>query len=158
MEFRIGKGIDVHRFVENRPLILAGVKIPHSKGLLGHSDADVVLHSLTDAILGALSWGDIGKWFPDTDSKYLNADSAGLLLEVWTKVKEEGWALQNADMTVLLELPKLRPHIDSMRERVSKILSEPIDKISIKATTTEKLGFTGREEGVMCDAVVLLGR
>jgi 2-C-methyl-D-erythritol 2,4-cyclodiphosphate synthase len=156
LDIRIGIGADVHQFMEGRPLILGGVLIPYTKGLLGHSDADVVLHALTDAILGALAWGDIGSWFPDTDPAYQGADSAVLLEKVWRKVREEGWNLGNVDITVLLQLPKLRPYIDSIRKRISEILSVSIDKISVKASTTEKLGFVGREEGIFCEAAVIL--
>ncbi len=158
MDLRIGTGADVHQFVEGRPLILGGITIPHDRGLQGHSDADVLLHALTDAILGALAWGDIGAWFPDTDPSYKNADSGKLLSTVWEKVLAEGWSLSNADVTVLLQLPKLRPYIDSIRERIAEILSVDKELISVKATTTERLGFVGREEGVFCEAVVLLKR
>lgn len=156
MEFRIGVGSDVHQLVDDRPLILGGVTIPHHKGLLGHSDADVLLHALTDAILGALAWGDIGSWFPDTDNAYKDADSAVLIKKVWLKVKEEGWRLNNLDVTVLAQAPKLRPYIDIIRKKISEILEVPFENVSVKASTTERLGFVGREEGVFCEAVVML--
>jgi 2-C-methyl-D-erythritol 2,4-cyclodiphosphate synthase len=155
-DIRIGIGADVHQFIEGRPLILGGVVIPYHKGLLGHSDADVVLHALTDAILGALAWGDIGSWFPDTDPAYKGADSAVLLDMVWKEVRKQGWDLGNLDITVLLQRPKLRPYIDSIRKRISEILCVGIDNVSVKASTTEKLGFVGREEGIFCEAVVIL--
>lgn len=156
MNIRIGSGTDIHAFVENRPLILCGVEIEHSRGLLGHSDADVGLHALIDAILGALAWGDIGSWFPDTDQKYKNIDSAILFKEVWAKVLEHGWSLSNCDLTFLLEKPKLRPHIDSMRAKMAELFGAGLDQVSIKATTGEKMGFIGREEGILAHAVVVL--
>jgi 2-C-methyl-D-erythritol 2,4-cyclodiphosphate synthase len=158
LEFRIGTGADVHQFVEGRPLILGGVVIPHDRGLAGHSDADVLLHALTDAILGALGWGDIGAWFPDTEQKYKNADSSELLSIVWDKVTGEGWTLNNTDITVLMQSPRLRTHIDHIRDRIASILGVETGKVSVKATTTERLGFIGREEGIFCEAVVLLAR
>lgn len=157
-EIRIGNGSDVHQFIAGRPLILGGIHIPHDKGLLGHSDADVVLHALTDAILGSLAWGDIGAWFPDTDEKYKGADSAELLSIVWEKVKSEGWSLGNIDITVLAQMPRLRPHIETMCAKIAEILDVPASLVSVKASTTEKLGFVGREEGIFCNAVVLLKR
>lgn len=156
MNIRIGSGTDIHAFAENRALILCGVEIEHSRGLLGHSDADVGLHALIDAVLGALAWGDIGSWFPDTDQKYKNIDSAILFKEVWAKVIEHGWALSNCDLTLLLEKPKLRPHIDSMRACLAELFGAGIDQISVKATTGEKMGFIGREEGILAHAVVVL--
>ena len=156
MNLRIGFGTDIHAFSENRPLILCGVTIPHNKGLLGHSDADVGIHALIDAILGALAWGDIGSWFPDTDEKYKDIDSLILFSEVWAKVVEHGWSLSNCDLTFLLEKPKLRPHIDTMRAGLAELFGAGLDQISIKATTGERLGFIGREEGILAQAVVML--
>lgn len=153
---RVGQGYDVHAFEQGRALRLGGVEIPHDRGLAGHSDADVLLHALTDAILGALAWGDIGSWFPDTDEKYRDVDSMQLLTEVWGKVKSEGWNLENADSIVIAQAPKLRPHIDSMRTRIAAAMDISVDRISIKATTTERLGFEGREEGIAASATVLL--
>ncbi len=155
-DFRIGHGYDVHRFCEGRPLILGGINIPHTHGLLGHSDADVLVHALMDAMLGALALGDIGKHFPDIDAAFEGADSIKLLEKVYTLVKEQGYVLSNADITVLAQAPKLAPHIDAMRECLAKALTLPVSKISIKATTTEKLGFEGRKEGISCHAVCLL--
>jgi 2-C-methyl-D-erythritol 2,4-cyclodiphosphate synthase len=156
MNIRIGSGTDIHAFAENRPLILCGLTIEHSRGLLGHSDADVGLHALIDAVLGALAWGDIGSWFPDTDQKYKNIDSSILFKEVWAKVLEHGWSLSNCDLTFLLEKPKLRPHIDTMRARLAELFGAGLDQISVKATTGEKMGFVGREEGILAHAVVVL--
>lgn len=158
MDLRIGSGTDIHAFSESRPLILCGVKIDHDKGLLGHSDADVALHALIDAVLGALAWGDIGSWFPDTDQKFKDIDSAKLFSEVWAKVVAHGWSLSNCDLTLLLERPKLRPHIDTMRGRLAELFGAGLDQVSVKATTGEKLGFVGREEGIMAQAVVMLVR
>ncbi len=158
MDLRIGSGIDIHAFIENRPLILCGVKLDHYRGLAGHSDADVAIHALIDAILGALAWGDIGSWFPDTDPQYKGANSVELFKQVWLKVTEKGWRLSNCDLTLLLEKPKLRPHIDSMRESLAGLLKADLDQVSIKATTGEKMGFIGREEGVLAQAVVILVR
>ncbi len=155
-DFRIGHGYDVHRFCEGRPLILGGVTIPHTHGLLGHSDADVLVHALMDAMLGALALGDIGKHFPDTDEAYKGADSIALLVKVYNLIKEQGYLLSNADVTVLAQAPKLAPYIDTMRETIARALTLPSSKISIKATTTEKLGFEGRKEGISCHAVCLL--
>ncbi|HMO17265.1 MAG TPA: 2-C-methyl-D-erythritol 2,4-cyclodiphosphate synthase [Oligoflexia bacterium] len=158
-DIRIGYGIDIHQFQVGRPLILGGCHIASEKGLMGHSDADVLLHSITDAILGALALGDIGSWFPDTDPEYKNADSKVLLSTVWNKVHSiDGWNLVNLDCTVILEKPKLRFYIDQMRESVAGILDADISRVSIKATTSEKLGFVGREEGISAQAVVLISR
>lgn len=153
---RIGQGFDVHQLVEGRPLILGGITIPHQKGLLGHSDADVLLHTIADACLGAIGAGDIGKHFPDTDIEFKDADSAKLLEHVWQLVKKQGLKLGNLDCTIMAERPKMAPHIDDMRKRISELLESDISQISVKATTTEKLGFTGREEGIASQAVVLL--
>ncbi len=153
---RIGQGYDVHKLVEGRDLILCGVKIPYEKGLLGHSDADVALHALSDAILGAAALGDIGKHFPDTDERYKGADSMVLLEEVVRIVKAEGYSVGNADITIVAEKPKLLHYIPKMRENVAKALSVDLTRVSVKATTTEKLGFCGRGEGISAMAVVLL--
>ncbi|MCK1995214.1 2-C-methyl-D-erythritol 2,4-cyclodiphosphate synthase [Peribacillus muralis] len=154
--FRIGQGYDVHQLVEGRPLIIGGITIPYEKGLLGHSDADVLLHTVADACLGAIGAGDIGKHFPDTDPEFKDADSAKLLRHVWALVKKEGYALGNADCTIIAQSPKMAPHIEAMRVRIAELLDSSIDKINVKATTTEKLGFTGRSEGIAAQAVVLL--
>ncbi|GGE83965.1 2-C-methyl-D-erythritol 2,4-cyclodiphosphate synthase [Priestia taiwanensis] len=154
--FRIGQGFDVHAFCEGRPLILGGITIPHEKGLLGHSDADVLLHTVSDAILGAIAEGDIGKHFPDTDMRFKDADSAVLLEEVWKLVEEKGYELGNLDCTIIAQRPKMRPYIDQMCARISELLHASIDQVNVKATTTEQLGFTGREEGIAAQAIVLL--
>lgn len=156
MSMRIGHGYDVHRLVLNRPLILGGVHIPFEKGLDGHSDADVLTHALMDAMLGAAALGDIGKLFPDTDDRYLNADSLALLREVANSVRQKGYVLANADVTVVAERPKLAPYIETMRNNLSKALSVSVDVVSVKATTEEGLGFTGRGEGISATAVCLL--
>ena len=153
---RIGFGYDVHRLVLDRDLILGGVKIEYEKGLLGHSDADVLLHSIADAILGAAALGDIGKHFPDTDPKYKGADSLMLLKEAYRKVLEAGYKLGNIDATVCAQAPKLMPYIEKMRENIADALSCDISLVSIKATTTEKLGFVGNGEGISSYAVCLL--
>jgi 2-C-methyl-D-erythritol 2,4-cyclodiphosphate synthase len=153
---RIGQGFDVHQLGENRPLIIGGVTIPYEKGLIGHSDADVLLHTISDAILGALALGDIGRHFPDTDPKYKGADSAELLKIVWNLAKEKGYRLGNADATIIAQKPKMAPYIPQMRERIAELLETEIDRVNVKATTTEKLGFTGREEGIAAMAVVCL--
>ncbi|MGG0763289.1 2-C-methyl-D-erythritol 2,4-cyclodiphosphate synthase [Bacillus paramycoides] len=154
--FRIGQGFDVHEFAEGRPLIIGGITIPHEKGLIGHSDADVLLHTIADACLGAIAAGDIGKHFPDTDPAFKDADSAILLQKVWEFVREQGYELGNLDCTIIAQKPKMAPRIESMRKRISELLETSIDNINVKATTTEKLGFTGREEGIASQAVVLL--
>ena len=153
MQFRVGTGFDVHALVENRPLILAGVRVPYEKGLLGHSDADVALHALMDALLGAAGKGDIGKHFPDTDDKYEGADSRRLLRVVVEMLRKDGWQVNNADVTIIAQRPKLAPFIATMRERVASDLGITEDAVNIKATTTEKLGFTGRGEGIAAEAV-----
>ena len=153
---RIGQGYDVHKLVEGRDCIICGVKIPYEKGLLGHSDADVALHALADAILGAAALGDIGKHFPDTDEKYKGADSRMLLREVVKKVAEKGYPVCNADVTIVAQRPKMLPYIEQMRKNVADDLNVGIDDVNIKATTTEKLGFEGRGEGISATAVVLL--
>lgn len=154
--FRIGQGYDVHQLVEGRPLIIGGITIPYEKGLLGHSDADVLLHTVADACLGAIGAGDIGKHFPDTDPEFKDADSAKLLQYIWAIVKKEGYSLGNADCTIIAQSPKMAPYIEEMRGRIAELLDASIDRINVKATTTEKLGFTGRGEGIAAQAVVLL--
>jgi 2-C-methyl-D-erythritol 2,4-cyclodiphosphate synthase len=154
--FRIGQGFDVHQLTEGRPMIIGGIHIPHEKGLAGHSDADVLLHTITDACLGAIGEGDIGKHFPDTDPAFKDADSAKLLEHVWELVKKRGYELVNADCTIIAQKPKMAPYIDQIKERIAKILETDIERINVKATTTEKLGFTGRGEGIASQAVVLL--
>lgn len=155
---RIGHGYDVHAFDASRPLILGGMEIPHDFGLKGHSDADVLLHTITDSILGALALGDIGKFFPDTDDKFKDADSRVLLSEVVSMMYEKGYEIGNIDAVVIAERPKLRGYIDAMRENVAALLKTDIANVNIKATTSEKLGFTGREEGIASEAVVLLNK
>lgn len=155
---RIGQGYDVHRLVEGRELWICGIQLQHSHGLLGHSDADVAIHALCDALLGALALRDIGYHFPDTDPAYKGADSKVLLAEVMKMVRERGWELGNADLTIMAEAPKFKPHIDAMRAKLAEVMSTSIDNVSVKATTTEGLGFTGRREGIAANAVVLLTR
>ena len=156
MDIRIGNGYDVHKLVEGRDLILGGVKIEYEKGLLGHSDADVLIHAIMDAILGAMAKEDIGYHFPDTSDDYLDIDSRVLLRRVYAMVKEEGYSISNIDATIMMQRPKLRPHIDEMRANIAKDLELSVDRVSVKATTTEKLGFEGREEGVSCMANTIL--
>lgn len=158
MDIRIGSGFDVHRLVEGRDLIICGVKIPHEKGLLGHSDADVATHALMDAILGAVSEGDIGKHFPDTDARYKGISSMLLLEEVNKLIAEKGYKIGNIDITIMAERPKFAPHILKMRETLSEHLGMGVEDISVKATTTEGLSFTGREEGIAASAVVILSK
>ena len=158
MQFRVGTGFDVHALVENRPLILAGVRVPYEKGLLGHSDADVALHALMDALLGAAGKGDIGKHFPDTDDKYEGADSRRLLRVVVEILQKDGWQVNNADVTIIAQRPKLAPFIATMRQLVASDLGIREDAVNIKATTTEKLGFTGRGEGIAAEAVASIIR
>ncbi len=153
---RIGHGYDVHRLTENRKLILGGVEIPYEKGLLGHSDADVLLHAIADAMLGALALGDIGKFFPDNDPKYKGADSLLLLKAVNDFIKAEGYQVGNIDATVIAQAPKLRPYIDTMRENIAKACDTEVENISVKATTEERLGFTGSGEGISAHAVCIL--
>lgn len=155
---RIGHGFDVHRLVEDRDLILGGVKIPYEKGLLGHSDADVLVHALMDALLGAAALGDIGKHFPDTDPDYAGADSLMLLRRVTLLLREKGYELENADMTLICQKPKLASHIEEMRRNIAEAASVSLDAISVKATTTEKLGFTGRGEGIAAEAVCIVDK
>jgi len=153
---RIGQGFDVHQLVEGRPCIIGGVKIPYEKGLLGHSDADVLLHTITDAILGALALGDIGKHFPDTDEAFKDADSVKLLEQVWVMVKERGYKLGNVDATIIAQRPKMLPYIPQMVEVIASVLEADHSQVNVKATTTEQLGFTGRGEGIASQAVVCL--
>ena len=154
--FRIGFGEDTHRLMADRKLILGGVDIPFELGLLGHSDADVLVHALMDAVLGALALGDIGLHFPPSDDRYLNADSMKLLDKVVEMMEKEGYRIGNADMTVIAEKPKMAPHIPAMRRNIAASLKTDLKDVSIKATTTERLGFTGREEGIAAFASVLL--
>lgn len=153
---RIGQGYDVHQLAEGRPFILGGIEISHDRGLLGHSDADVLLHTITDAALGAVGGGDIGKHFPDTDPEFKDADSRKLLTHIWQYVKEQGYELGNVDCTVIAQKPKLAPYIEQMRESIAGLLEADISQVNVKATTSEKLGFTGREEGIAALAVILL--
>lgn len=153
---RVGHGYDVHRLVESRKLILGGVEIPWEKGLLGHSDADVLTHALMDALLGAAALGDIGHLFPDKDPAYEGADSIELLKAVMDRLDEAGWKLGNADVTVIAQKPKLAPYIPAMRERLAKAMRAEIHQVSVKATTEEKLGFTGEGLGIAAHAVVLI--
>ncbi len=153
---RIGHGFDVHAFGEPRPLMIGGVEIPYHTGFIAHSDGDVALHALTDALLGAVALGDIGKLFPDTDMQYKNADSRGLLREVYRQILAQGYQVGNVDVTIIAQAPKMRPHIDNMRAVIAQDLNCDIAQVNVKATTTEKLGFTGRGEGIACEAVALL--
>ena len=155
---RIGHGYDVHRLTPGRKLILGGVLIPYEKGLLGHSDADVLSHAISDALLGALALGDIGKWFPDIDERYKGADSLVLLRHVVDMLAERGWQVGNIDATILAQRPKLRGYIDTMRENLAKACGVSPDQVSVKATTEEGLGFTGKGEGIAAHAVCLLSR
>ena len=155
---RIGHGYDVHRLIEGRKLILGGVEIPFEKGLDGHSDADVLVHAVMDALLGAAALGDIGKLFPDSDERYLGADSIGLLKTVRTVLEEDGWKLSNLDATVIAQRPKLAPYIDTMRKRIADALETDAENVSVKATTEERLGFTGSGEGIAAHAVCLIER
>ncbi len=156
MEFRVGSGIDYHRLVIGRDLWIGGVKIPHTKGALGHSDADVLLHAICDALLGALALGDIGVHFPDTDHLYKNIDSKILLKKTFELIDGKGYKIVNVDSTLCLQAPKMKPYIPLMQETIASILETSIDRISIKATTTEELGFVGREEGLKAIASVLI--
>ena len=153
---RIGHGYDVHRLVEGRDLILGGVKIPCEKGLLGHSDADVLLHAVSDALLGAAGLGDIGRHFPDTDPKYKGADSLMLLREVYRKISEKGYRVGNIDVTMIAQRPKLKDYIPQMQANIAAAVEAEPDRVNVKATTEEKLGFTGTGEGMSCHAVCLL--
>ncbi|SMB79761.1 2-C-methyl-D-erythritol 2,4-cyclodiphosphate synthase [Pasteurella testudinis DSM 23072] len=153
---RIGHGFDVHAFGGDGPIIIGGVAVPYSQGLLAHSDGDVALHALTDALLGAVALGDIGKLFPDTDMAYKGADSRGLLREAYRQVRLQGYRVGNVDVTIIAQAPKMRPHIDDMRACIAQDLGCEMTQVNVKATTTEKLGFTGRGEGIACEAVALL--
>ena len=153
---RIGFGYDVHRFAAGRPLMLGGVEIPHDQGLEGHSDADALLHAIADALLGAVALGDIGAHFPDTDPQWNGADSRELLREVVRRVGKRGYSIVNVDATVVMERPKLRPYMDSIRKSIADVLGLDIDAVSVKATTSERMGFVGREEGPAVYAVALL--
>ncbi len=154
--FRIGQGFDLHRLVDGRKLILGGVEIPFEKGLAGHSDADVLLHAIIDALIGAAALGDIGKLFPDNDGKFKDIDSKILLKEVYKQISDLGYQINNIDSTIILEQPKLRDHIDIMRNVIAKLLDLRVDQISIKAKTSEKVGIVGRGEAAIAEAVVLL--
>lgn len=153
---RVGLGYDVHKLVEGRKLILGGIEIPHIKGVLGHSDGDVLIHAIMDAMLGALALGDIGQHFPDNDNQYKDIDSSLLLEKVATLIKNRGYRIVNLDSIIVLQKPKVKPYIESMREKISKILQIEKEQVSVKATTEEKLGFTGDESGVKSYCVVLL--
>lgn len=156
MSFRIGSGIDFHQLVEGRDLWIGGVKIPHSKGALGHSDADVLLHAICDGLLGALALGDIGTHFPDSDAAFKNIDSKILLIRTVDLVKQKGYAVVNLDSTVCLQVPKIKPYVEQMQNVIAEITGVTKSDVSIKATTTEKMGFAGREEGLVAYATVLL--
>jgi 2-C-methyl-D-erythritol 2,4-cyclodiphosphate synthase len=161
MQLRIGHGYDAHRFAEpsdNRPLMLGGIEVPHDRGLLAHSDGDALIHALCDALLGAVALGDIGRHFPDTDQAYKNADSTVLLQRVLGLVKNLGWSVVNADMTILAQSPRMAPHINMMRSRLAALLEVELDAVNVKASTTEGMGFVGRKEGLETHAVVLLSR
>ncbi len=153
---RIGHGYDVHAFAENRKCIIGGVEIPCEKGLLGHSDADVLLHAISDSLLGAAALGDIGKHFPDTDEKYKGADSLVLLASVCELLREKGYRVVNIDATIIAQMPKMAPHIPQMRENIASVLGVDVDFVNVKATTEEKLGFTGRKEGISAHCVALI--
>ena len=153
---RIGTGYDVHKLAEGRKLIIGGVEIPYEKGLLGHSDADVLVHAIMDALLGAAALGDIGKHFPDTDPKYKGADSLMLMREVRRILKENGYRIGNVDSTIIAQAPKMSPHIDTMRRNIADALGLDVSQVSVKATTEERLGFTGRGEGISAQAVALI--
>lgn len=161
MQLRIGHGYDAHRFAEpsdNRPLMLGGIEVPHDRGLLAHSDGDALIHALCDALLGAVALGDIGRHFPDTDQAYKNADSTVLLQRVLGLVKNLGWSVVNADMTILAQSPRMAPYINMMRSRLAALLEVELDAVNVKASTTEGMGFVGRKEGLETHAVVLLSR
>ena len=156
MSLRIGQGFDVHAFGDGEKIVIGGVVIPHTQGLVAHSDGDVLLHALCDALLGAAALGDIGKHFPDTDMQYRNADSRALLRMTYAKVNQCGWKLVNADMTIIAQAPRMAPYIGHMVETIAADLRVELGQINVKATTTERLGFTGRGEGIACQAAVLL--
>ena len=158
LDLRIGEGWDTHQLVTGRPLILGGITIPHSHGLLGHSDADALAHAITDALLGAAALGDIGKLFPDTAAAFKNADSMVLLAEAHRQVNEAGWAIVNIDTTIVAQAPKMAPHIGPMRERLAQVLSLPVDRVNVKAKTAEKMGPVGEGRAIETRAVCLLMR
>lgn len=158
MEFRVGNGYDVHQLAEGLPLVLGGVKIPHTKGCVAHSDGDVLIHAICDALLGALALGDIGQHFPDTSDEYAGIDSRILLSRVAEMIRSRGWDIVNLDGTLLAQKPKIAPYVPQMRQSLADVLGLPVDAVSIKATTTERLGFVGREEGIAAEAVCLLKR
>lgn len=153
---RIGQSSDIHQLVEGRKLILGGVHIPHTKGLLGHSDADALLHAIAESMLGALALGDLGKFFPDNDEQYKDMDSRKILKLVYERIQEQGYRLNNLDSLIMIEKPKMAPHIETMRKNVAEVLQCDLSQVSIKATRGEKLGYVGREEGVLAQCVVLL--
>ena len=153
---RIGHGYDVHKFGSDKPLLLGGVEVPYEQGLEAHSDGDVVLHAVTDALLGALGKGDIGHHFPDTDAAFAGADSALLLQQVVKMAQEQGWQLGNLDVTIVAQAPKLAPYIQAMKQRIAALFHAQDNCVNVKATTTEKLGFVGRKEGIACHAVILI--
>ncbi|WEK53833.1 MAG: 2-C-methyl-D-erythritol 2,4-cyclodiphosphate synthase [Candidatus Cohnella colombiensis] len=155
---RVGQGFDVHQLVESRPCIIGGVTIPYEKGLLGHSDADVLLHAISDAVLGALALGDIGRHFPDTDEAFKDADSVKLLEQIWVMVKDRGYRLGNVDATIIAQAPKMAPYIPEMVKVITRVLECEASDVNVKATTSERLGFTGRGEGIAAQAAVLLVR
>ena len=157
-DIRVGEGWDVHQLVAGRKLMLGGIEVPHTTGLLGHSDADVLLHAITDALLGAAGLGDIGRHFPDTDARFYGADSAALLAEAATRVRAAGWAIGNVDSTVIAQTPKLAPHIPAMCERIANVLTIAVDRVNVKAKTAEKLGPVGEGRAMEARAVVLLSR
>lgn len=156
MDYRIGQGYDVHALVPGRPLVIGGVTVPYDRGLLGHSDADVLLHAITDALFGAAALGDIGRHFPDTDERFAGADSRVLLRECAARLAAAGFAIQNVDSTVIAQAPKLAPHIDAMRANIAEDLGLPLTRVNVKAKTNEKLGYLGRGEGIEAQAAVLL--
>jgi len=156
MNLRIGHGFDVHAFAEGRRLVIGGVDIPHERGLLGHSDADVLIHAICDALLGAAGLGDIGRHFPDSDARYRGVDSRELLRHVAGLLDARGWRVGNVDATLIAQAPRMAPHIPAMRERLAADLGIAVEALNVKATTTEKLGFTGRQEGIAAEAVCLL--
>jgi 2-C-methyl-D-erythritol 2,4-cyclodiphosphate synthase len=156
MMLRIGHGFDVHKFGGEGPVIIGGVAIPYEQGLIAHSDGDVALHALCDALLGAIAAGDIGRHFPDTDDKWKGADSRELLKDVYRRVKQQGYVLGNADVTIIAQVPKMAPYIEQMCQAIADDLDVAVSQVNVKATTSERLGFTGRKEGIACEAVVLL--
>lgn len=153
---RIGHGFDVHKFGGEGPVIIGGVKVPYEQGLIAHSDGDVALHAVSDALLGAIAAGDIGRHFPDTDAKWEGADSRFLLRDVYAKVKAKGYVIGNLDVTIMAQAPKMAPYIDAMCAAIAEDLETDVSNINVKATTTERLGFTGRKEGIACEAVVII--